>query len=540
MYSNVIDDKFFATLAEFLSSMHGTRKNVYDVESHRLLTRVATATEEDVEEALLSAQAAQVVWEDLLPYGRAKVMARFGQSLWRFQDEIVAMSQMLSGKSIIDAHEEFLDVLSTTRTAKMLSQKLGKRRRGRGVTPFSRYRVFQRPLGVIGMFTSPDWPLSSLNDVFQALVAGNAVVNFVTPQAALGAVLLHALLVDSGMPYGLWKIIPATTSAPGCSVIPGLDMVVVLGSDKLGNRVSRVAQDCGVPFKGYLGVLNTGVVCEDAKFDHAVRGIARAGFQCAGQTVSSAEVVFVQDTIYEDFKSALKDFVEDQVTIGPLSDSNTTLGSMLNPKRAQKMREYVHDAVEKGAEVVTGGEMGTEFGPSFFQPTILSDVPPDAQVYGKEIHGPMVRLEPFSDLATVMRFLGQSRHAYCTYLFTESEDTMRMFIETSDVAAVAVNDSYMSLYSTWKAPIQGIKDTRDGIRHGLESIMQYSSLLSTTRQIGRVWVPDSLEPGNRLERFAFFREKTSLWISILFTGTPLAYLLRGLKRAIGSRLHGPV
>ncbi|WP_229769983.1 aldehyde dehydrogenase family protein [Mobiluncus porci] len=514
MQSDVLDDTFYATLAEFLSWMHGPRKDVVDVESGRLLTRVATATEDDAKDALLSMQAAQIVWQDLGSLGRAQVMARFSQALWKFQDEIVAMSQMLSGKSRIDANEEFLDLLSTTRTSKYLSQKLGKNRRGRGASPFSKWRLRYRPFGVIGMFTSPDWPLSSLNDVMQALVAGNAVVNFVTPQASLGAVLLHAMLVDAGMPFGLWKIIPATTSGPGRSIIPGLDMVVVLGSQQLGRRVERSAQDAGVPFKGFLQVLNTGVVCEDAKFDHAVRGIARAGFQCSGQTVNSVEVAFIQDTIFDDFKMALKDFVEDQITIGPLSDFSTTMGTMLNPKRVRVLHDYVKDAVALGAELVTGGEPRPSLGESFFEPTILAKVPRSAKVFGREFHGPMVCLLPFHDLSEITRFLGVSRHPYCTYLFTRSRETMREFLEASSTSAVSINDSYMTLYSAWQAPIQGIKDTGNGIRHGMESITQYARIQSTTRQWGRIWVPDVIEPNNIVERVTFFSAKMAVRTSM--------------------------
>ena len=83
MHSDVLDDRFFATLAEFLSWMHGPRKDVVDVESGRLLTRVATASPEDAQESLMTVQAAQVVWTEMGPYGRAKVLARFSQLVWK-------------------------------------------------------------------------------------------------------------------------------------------------------------------------------------------------------------------------------------------------------------------------------------------------------------------------------------------------------------------------------------------------------------------------------------------------------------------------
>lgn len=540
MHSEVLDDQFFATLAEFLSWMHGPRKDVRDIESGRLLTRVATAAHEDVEDALLSVQGAQVVWRELQGFGRAQVMSRFRHSLWKFQEEIVAMSQMLSGKSRIDANEEFLDLLSTARSAKSLSQRLDRRCRGRGVAPFSRWRKFYRPLGTIGIYTSPDWPMSSMCDVLQAIVAGNAVINFVTPQAALGAVLLHAMLVDAGMPYGLWKIIPATTSGPGRSIIPGLDMVVVLGSQRLGRRVARSAQDAGVPFKGFLQILNAGIVCDDANFAHAVRGIARASFAGAGQMVPSVEVVFVQDTIFDLFESRLKEFVEDQVTIGPLADSRTTMGSMLSPQRAEKLQEYVDDAVAMGAKLVCGGKRRPDVGEGFFEPTILTQIPKEAKVYGKEFYGPVVSLIPFHELSEVSRFIGQSRHSYCAYLFTRSQETMRNVMDAVDLAGIAINDSYLSLYSAWHAPLQGIKDSNGGIRHGIESITQYCRIQSAVRQKHRSWVPNDLRPYNSVERFIEFRAKSMVRTSILVTDTPLAYLLRNIRRTISYWIHGPV
>ena len=139
MHSDVLDDRFFATLAEVLTWMHGPRKDVLDVEFGRLLTRVATASPEDAQESLMTVQAAQVVWTEMGFYGRAKVLARFSQIVWKYQNEMVALSQMLSGKSLIDAHEEFLDILSTAKNIKYSSRMLGKYRAGRGVLPGSRW-----------------------------------------------------------------------------------------------------------------------------------------------------------------------------------------------------------------------------------------------------------------------------------------------------------------------------------------------------------------------------------------------------------------
>lgn len=540
MHSDVIDDNFFATLAGFLAWMHGPRKDVVDVESGRVLTRVATATEEDAQKSLLGVQAAQVVWIDMGAYGRSKVLASFSQTLWKYQNEFVAMSQTLSGKSLIDAHEEFLDVLSTANALKKFVRVLGKRRGGKGVLPGSRWRTHYRPLGVVGMFTSPDWPLSSLCDVLQALAAGNAVVNFVTPQASLGAVLLHAMLVDAGMPYGLWKIIPAPTSRPGRAVIPGLDMAVVLGSEKLGRRISRTCQEYQVPFKGFLQVLNIGVICDDCKFDHAVRAMARAGFQHAGQTVNSAQFVFVQDTMFTEYKEALKEFVASQVTIGPLDSNETTMGSMLNPERVKVLKELVDDAVSQGAELVLGGHDAPELGAAFYEPTILANAPANAKIQSHEIHGPLVMLYPFKDLTEVMKILGSSRHGYFLYLYTNSDSTIRDVIHASDAAAISVNDSYMALYSTWKAPIQGIKDTGSGTRHGLESILQYSRVQSAVKQKGHPWVSNDLQPGNRMERWSFFSSRFAVIFSIVFTDTPVAYGWRRLRQHIRNAIHGPV
>lgn len=540
MQSEIIDDSFFAALAEFMSWMNGPRKDVRDVESGHLLTRVATATPEDVQEAFLKARTSQEVWRSMRAFGRSKVFARFANSLWRYQEEITAVSQMLGGKSRFDANEELLDIVSTVRMVTKYSMKMFKRRRGGGGLPFSSWRVIHRPLGTVGIFTSPDWSLSSLCDVIQALAAGNAVMNFVTPQSALGAVLLHAMLTDAGMPYGLWKIIPASTSEPGRSIIPGLDIVSVLGSDRLGYRISKSCEAAGVPFKGFLGVENVGVIMDDCKLDHAVRAIARAGFQGAGQTVTSTEAIFVHEDIFAEFSSQLKDFVEDQVTIGALQDINTTLGSMLNVERARTLQKKVDEALELGAHLLTGGHRRPDIGEAFFEPTILTDISKDSNIYNEEVHGPLIYLIPFSDLSEVAGYLGASRHIYTVYLFTRSEPIMTDFIASVEASALVINDSYMSLYSVWQAPIQGGKDTGSGIRHGVESILQYSRIQSLSRQLFHPWVSDTLTPDNRVDFNRFRIERLMLWIYTYFTDTPPAYAIRGAIRRLKYRLSGPV
>ena len=117
---------------------------------------------------------------------------------------------------------------------------------------------------------------------------------------------------------------------------------------------------------------------------------------------------------------------------------------------------------------------------------------------------------------------------------------MRDFIQAANGAAVIINDSYLSLYSTWQAPIQGIRSTGSGIRHGLESILQYSCVQSVARQEGHPWISNDLQPGNRMERWSFFSSRAAVIASILFTDTVIAYAWRNLRHHIKNRVHGPV
>lgn len=117
---------------------------------------------------------------------------------------------------------------------------------------------------------------------------------------------------------------------------------------------------------------------------------------------------------------------------------------------------------------------------------------------------------------------------------------MTDFIASVEASALIINDSYMSLYSVWQAPIQGGKDTGSGIRHGVDSILQYSRIQSLSRQLFHPWVSDTLTPDNRVDFNRFRIERLMLWIYTYFTDTPPAYAIRGAIRRLKYRLSGPV
>lgn len=540
MHSDVLDDRFFATLAEFLSWMHGPRKDVVDVESGRLLTRVATASPEDAQESLMTVQAAQVVWTEMGPYGRAKVLARFSQSVWKYQNEMVALAQMLSGKSLIDAHEEFLDVLSTAQNIKFCSRKLGKRRAGRGVLPGSRWRVHHRPLGTVGIFTSPDWPLSSVNDVLQAIAAGNAVVNFVTPQATLGALLMKAVLVDAGMPADVWRIVVSESSQFGMKFIPALDYVTAIGPNRMCQRISMECARHSVPISCFGAVKKIALVMEDAKLWDAAKACARSAFLSAGQSTNSIEVIFVHEAVREPFEQMMVQYTQEQIRVGRYTNPHATMGSMMYPDRVKNCEKVLKLARDNGARVLMGSHSRPEISPTFFEPTIVADLPPELNLLETEVYGPLVALISFNDITNVVRLVTGSRVIDSAAVFTRDIDFVRNLIDNAEFATVCVNDTYFSMDMSWKAPIQGKGESGQGIRHGLEAILQYTQVFSAARLKGISWVPKDWRSGNWTERLTFAFMGLYSWMSRNVTDTVGADGIRAIFRWMRDRFVGPV
>lgn len=539
-YPKGINDKFVQALLDAGRSESGAETPVYNVQTWEPFGTIHCSTFSEGEQSVLRAHAVSDQWSQEGVYARSRILYRFLKQVVRHYGPIIGLNQLLSGKSWLDASAEYFYMITQVRGIKRNLKYLWKPRRGAGTVPRSTYRVWYRPVGVVGMFTSADNPTSMVCDILNPLMAGNAVVNFVTPQAALGALLMKAMLVDAGMPEDVWRVVVSDSSQFGMKFIPALDYVAAIGSNRMCQQISMECARHSVPVSCFGGIKNIALVMDDAKLWDAAKACARSAFLNAGQSINSVEIIFVHESVREPFEQMMLQYTQEQIRVGRFTDRHATMGSLMYPSRVKKCEKAVKLALDNGARVLMGSHPRPEISPTFFEPTILSNLPYDLDLLETEVYGPLVALLPFEDITSVVRLVTGSRVIDSASVFTRDIDFVRNLINNAEFATVSVNDTYFSMDMSWRAPIQGKGESGQGIRHGLEAILQYTQVFSATRLKSISWVPKDWRSGNWTERLTFWFMGFYSWLSRNVTDTVVADGIRPILRWIRDRFVGPV
>ena len=539
-YPKGIDDKFMTALLIAGRGESGADAPVYNVQTWEPFGTLHCSTFSDGEQSVLRAHAVSELWSQESIYTRSRILYRFLKRVVRHYEPIIGLNQLLSGKSWLDASSEYFYMITQVRGIKRNLKYLGKPRRGAGAVPRSTYRIWCRPVGVVGMFTSADNPISMVCDILNPIMAGNAVVNFVTPQATLGALLMKAVLVDAGMPADVWRIVVSESSQFGMKFIPALDYVTAIGPNRMCQRISMECARHSVPISCFGAVKKIALVMEDAKLWDAAKACARSAFLSAGQSTNSVEIIFVHEAVREPFEQMMVQYTQEQIRVGRYTNPHATMGSMMYPDRVKNCEKVLKLARDNGARVLMGSHSRPEISPTFFEPTIVADLPPELNLLETEVYGPLVALISFNDITNVVRLVTGSRVIDSAAVFTRDIDFVRNLIDNAEFATVCVNDTYFSMDMSWKAPIQGKGESGQGIRHGLEAILQYTQVFSAARLKGISWVPKDWRSGNWTERLTFAFMGLYSWMSRNVTDTVGADGIRAIFRWMRDRFVGPV
>ena len=539
-YPKGIDDKFMTALLIAGRGESGADAPVYNVQTWEPFGTLHCSTFSDGEQSVLRAHAVSELWSQESIYTRSRILYRFLKRVVRHYEPIIGLNQLLSGKSWLDASSEYFYMITQVRGIKRNLKYLGKPRRGAGAVPRSTYRIWCRPVGVVGMFTSADNPISMVCDILNPIMAGNAVVNFVTPQATLGALLMKAVLVDAGMPADVWRIVVSESSQFGMKFIPALDYVTAIGPNRMCQRISMECARHSVPISCFGAVKKIALVMEDAKLWDAAKACARSAFLNAGQSTNSIEVIFVHEAVREPFEQMMVQYTQEQIRVGRYTNPHATMGSMMYPDRVKNCEKVLKLARDNGARVLMGSHSRPEISPTFFEPTIVADLPPELNLLETEVYGPLVALISFNDITNVVRLVTGPRVIDSAAVFTRDIDFVRNLIDNAEFATVCVNDTYFSMDMSWKAPIQGKGESGQGIRHGMEAILQYTQVFSAARLKGISWVPKDWRSGNWTERLTFAFMGLYSWMSRNVTDTVGADGIRAIFRWMRDRFVGPV
>jgi succinate-semialdehyde dehydrogenase/glutarate-semialdehyde dehydrogenase len=257
--------------------------------------------------------------------------------------------------------------------------------------------IFTRrePLGVVACIAPFNYPVElCMHKVASALSVGNSVIIKPATDNPLTLIRITELMLGAGVPGEVLQIITGPGASTGKCLVESedVDAVSFTGSTEVGQEIAGKASRTLKHIFLELGGYDPFIVFEDADLELAVNECAAARIQNAGQTCCSPKRFLIQNSVKDEFVSRLTERLKKVRTGSPL-DEKTDLGSLINPKAALEVKRQVELTISQGAVCVYGGVLS---GPTYYDPTILTNVSPDMDISrGMEVFGPVIPILGF-------------------------------------------------------------------------------------------------------------------------------------------------
>jgi succinate-semialdehyde dehydrogenase / glutarate-semialdehyde dehydrogenase len=427
--------------------------------------------------AIARAEAALPGWRALLAKDRARILRRWADLMLEHEDELAELMTLEQGKPLAESRAEILYAASFF---EWFGEE-GKRVYGDTIPTFAldrRIVVTKEPVGVTAGITPWNFPAAMpARKSAPALAAGCTMVLKPAEQTPLSALAIARLGLEAGLPEGVFELV--TGSAEDAPLIggeltgnPTVRKLGFTGSTEVGKllmaqcarQVKKVSLELGgnAPF----------IVFDDADLDEAIAGALLCKFRNSGQTCISANRILVQEGIYDAFVSRLVD-AAGALKVGNGLDPEVNVGPLIEQSAIDKVARHVADAVERGGELLLGGE---GLGGLFWQPTVITRVGPDAAMSCEETFGPVAGVARFATEEEAIRIANDTPYGLAAYYYTRDVGRIWRLSEALEYGIHGINTGFIS---SEVAPFGGVKESgigREGSKYGIDEWLEIKYL----------------------------------------------------------------
>ncbi len=451
----------------------GQRFDVINPANETILASVASATLDDARVALDAAEAAFADWAARTPRDRSEVLRKAWELIVARQEEFARLITLENGKARADAMgeaayaAEFFRWFSeeAVRVDGMISH-----------APASGARIIvqHKPAGLAVLVTPWNYPAAmGTRKIAPALAAGCPVIIKPASETPLTMLALMPLLEKAGVPKGVVNVLPSRQTGQMVDMLlhdPRVRVVSFTGSTEVGRKLLHTAADQVLKPAMELGGNAPLIVFDDADIDVAVEGTMLAKMRNLGEACTAANRIYVHENVNEGFTEKLTAAMA-ALKVGDGTDPSVDVGPLVNAETRDKVAAFVEDAVAKGATLHCGGETPNGKG-YYYPPTVLSDVPPNADCINDEIFGPVAAIQSFTDPDEVIARANDTEYGLVAYVFTRDMKRGMQTCERLDYGMVGLN---RGLVSDPAAPFGGTKQSglgREGGHEGMHEFME--------------------------------------------------------------------
>ncbi len=413
-----------------------------------LIAELPLAGEAEVESAL---QRAYAVFRDpsrhLPKYRRIEILEKLVRLMEAQIEELTRIAAEEGGKPWRDSQVEVLRAISGVKIAIAELFSLHGEEIPMGMTAASTGRLAfttREPIGVVLAISAFNHPLNLIiHQVIPAVATGCPVIVKPASTTPGSCFNLVRLLGEAGLPDE--HCIPLVCSrqlAEKMAADPRIGYLTFIGSHEVGWKLRSILAP-GTRIALEHGGVAPVIVDQSANLDEIIPDIAKGGFYHAGQVCVSVQKIFAHESLAMDLAQKLAEAAQ-KLVIGDPLDPTTDIGPLISPGEVQRIGEWVNDAIEGGAKILTGGNskfniQNLKFLQSY-SPTVLYNPPATAHVSTREVFGPVICVYPYSDLRDAITRANSLRFAFQAAVFTRDFDKALSTAQQLNASAVMIND----------------------------------------------------------------------------------------------------
>lgn len=461
---------------EWVNSISTNTREIINPFNQEVIAEVSESDEKDAKRAIAAARNAfdHGTWPTTPATKRGRVVGKIADLIERDKEELAELESLDTGKTVVESRGDMDDIAGVFRYYAEIADKDGGEIIDSPI-PNSVSKVVKEPVGVCGQITPWNYPLLQASwKLAPALVSGNTLIMKPSEITPLTSVKVFELMEEAGVPAGVVNLVLGTGNTVGAELSTNIDVDLIsfTGGIETGKKIMQAASTNVKKIALELGGKNPNVVFADADFETAVDQAMNAVFFHAGQICSAGTRLIVEESIHDEFVSALVKRVNN-IKMGSGFEEDTQMGPLISQEHLIKVTNYVEAGIQEGATVATGAKRpeAAELQKGFFYlPTVLTNCTTDMKVVQNEGFGPVITVEKFQTEEEAMKLANDSIYGLAGGVWTKDIAKAERCVAKMRMGTVWIND--FNLYFP-HAPWGGFKQSGVGRELGKLGLEEY-------------------------------------------------------------------
>ncbi len=437
--------------------------------------RVSVTPPDEVAAAVLKCRDEFLSWRKTSFAERRRLVMRAREVILAEMDEIALLISLESGKPVAEAFSmEIAPVLDLMQYFARNTEKLLKPAKiniGLYALLGRSSKIVYHPLGVVAIIPAWNYPFSiPLGEAVMALMAGNTVVIKPSELTPMVGLKIGEIFRKAGLPENCVQIISGAGATGAALVDAAPDKIMFTGSIATGKNIVAAAAKNLTSVVLELGGKDPMIVFADANLELAARAAVWGAFCNAGQSCSSVERLYVEESVAEDLTRKILEKTE-QLVQGTGDREDVSIGAMSSERQIKIVEDHVEDFRVAGAKIETGGRRHPELEGLFYEPTVITNANNDMRAMQEETFGPTLPIATFSTEEEAIRLANDSEFGLTASVWTRDRAKGKRFAEKIEAGSVCINE-VLYTHGIGQTPWGGFKNSGRGRTHGREGLLE--------------------------------------------------------------------